>query len=224
MEEKLKSQLLRQFVEEDNKDLLSGISIKLIDEVLFTAPLLSSRSASYLGRKGSIHHFIGEVRSYKASSWKQSRSLCYRLEENPEYNEIDLRYVQTNMSAQEIRFWCDSDGVGKRRAKVKNCPDDEATATLAIDLYDGLYCQRAQCEPAIKEFKAVLADTSMNSENFFCNWFRLIIAAVAEHVLDDLRKKAFGPEHKQLQEHSNDQKAPSVYPGSARGKEKDSEN
>lgn len=37
----------------------------------------------------------------------------------------------------------------------------------------------------------------MSSESFFCNWFRLIIAAVASHVLNDLRKKAFGEAHKQ---------------------------
>lgn len=37
----------------------------------------------------------------------------------------------------------------------------------------------------------------MSSESFYCNWFRLIIAAAAVHVLDDLRKKAFGQARKQ---------------------------
>ncbi len=197
LENNLKSQLLHQVTEHGNEQLLHNMSFKLINELLFDAPLLTAEPRSYLDRKGSVHRFIGQVQSYRAPSWTKSRNLYYRLEENLQYNEIDLRYVQTNMSAQEIRFRCESDGVGKRAALVKNCPDEKATAALAIDLYDGLYCQRAQCELAIKEFKAVLADTSMSSESFFCNWFRLIIAAAAVHVLNDLRKKAFGRVHKQ---------------------------
>lgn len=197
LENSLKSQLLHQVIEHGNEQLLHNISLKLVNELLFDTPLLTSQTRSYLDRKGSVHRFIGEVQSYRAASWTVPRSLYYRLEENLQYNEIDLRYVQTNMSAQEIRFWCESDGVGKRATLVKNCPDDDVTAALAINLYDGLYCQRAQCELAIKEFKAVLADTSMSSESFFCNWFRLVIAAVAAHVLDDLRKKAFGKAHRQ---------------------------
>lgn len=197
LENNLKSQLLHQVIEPSNEELLHNISIQLIGELLFDAPLLVTEPRSYLNRKGSVHRFIGQVQSYRAPSWTKSRNLYYRLEENLQYNEIDLRYVQTNMSEQEIRFWCESDGVGKRTTLVKNCPDKKVTAALAIDLYDGLYCQRAQCELAIKEFKAVLADTSMSSESFFCNWFRLIIAAVAVHVVDDLRKKAFGNARKQ---------------------------
>lgn len=195
LENSLKSQLLHQVIEPGNQKMLHQISMKLINDLLFDAPLLTTEPRSYLDRKGSVHRFIGQVHSYLGPSRTTPRSLYYRLEENLQYNEIDLRYVQTNMSEQEIRFWCESDGVGKRITLVQNCPDEKVTAALAVDLYDGLYCQRAQCELAIKEFKAVLADTSMSSESFYCNWFRLIIAAAAAHVLNELRKKAFGEAH-----------------------------
>lgn len=32
------------------------------------------------------------------------------------------------MSAQEIRFWCESDGVGKRTTLVKKCLDEKEEA------------------------------------------------------------------------------------------------
>lgn len=66
-------------------------SDKLINELLFDAPLLMTEPRSYLDRKGSVHRFIGEARSYRAPSWTDARNLYYRLEENLQYNKIDLR-------------------------------------------------------------------------------------------------------------------------------------
>lgn len=91
LEKTLKSQLPHQVIEPGNQQLLHNISIKLINELLFDAPLLMTEPRNYLDRKGSVHRFIGEARSYRAPSWTDARNLYYRLEENLQYNKIDLR-------------------------------------------------------------------------------------------------------------------------------------
>lgn len=182
-------ELARNFAEHRKGDLIERLSLQLINELFFTTELGSSVDSEI--KPDGISRVCMRVKGYRAKSWKKPRNIYLRLLESADYKEVDLRFIQTNMSVQEILFWCDGQGVKKQMTLPENCPTDEKLANLAIDLYDGLYCQRATCELLIREFKAILSEESLSCANFFANWFKLMMAAVSCHVMEDLRLKAF---------------------------------
>jgi hypothetical protein len=60
----------------------------------------------------------------------------------------------------------------------------------AVDLYDGLYCQRGEAENRIKEAQLDLFGTRASCHKFLANWLRLMFAALAYTLMRRLREIA----------------------------------
>lgn len=57
-------------------------------------------------------------------------------------------------------------------------------------LYDGLYCQRGEAENRIKEVQLDLFGTRASCQKFLANGFRLMLAALAYTLMQDLKRLA----------------------------------
>jgi hypothetical protein len=57
----------------------------------------------------------------------------------------------------------------------------------AVDLYDGLYCQRGEAENRIKETQLDLFGVRASCHKFHANWLRLMFAALAYTLMQRLR-------------------------------------
>lgn len=66
---------------------------------------------------------------------------------------------------------------------VWECPEDFESAEQAVDLYDGLYSNRGNCELWIREFKESWYGDRMNTLDFFANWFLMFVAFVGMSFL-----------------------------------------
>jgi hypothetical protein len=62
--------------------------------------------------------------------------------------------------------------------------------TEASELYDGFYCQRGEAENRIKEAQLDLFGTRASCHKFFANQFRLLLAALAYKLMQQLRMLA----------------------------------
>ncbi len=60
----------------------------------------------------------------------------------------------------------------------------------ATDLYDTLYCQRGEAENRIKEAQLDLFGTRASCHKFLANWLRLMFAALAYSLMQQLREIA----------------------------------
>ena len=125
----------------------------------------------------------GHVRNYRARSWSMDRTIIYRIDHSAKYDNTDFRFIQTNLTAEECSRFFLFDGVRKCHTNVWDCPEDFESAQRAIDLYDGLYSDRGNCELWIREFKESWSGHRMNTLDFFANWFLMFIAFVGMSFL-----------------------------------------
>lgn len=132
----------------------------------------------------------GKVKGYQAKSWSEEREIYYRVQVNPNY-DVDFRFVQTNIPARLISFFCSKLGTAKNYCNPKDCVEKKKTAQNAIDLYYGLYCNRAKCELDIKSYKDCGIGTKLSAKGFFTNWYRLVLGAIAQHIFNALKEAAF---------------------------------
>ena len=125
----------------------------------------------------------GHVRNYRARSWSTERRIIYRIEHSAQYNNTDFRFIQTNLTPKESGEFFLLDGVRKCHTNVWECPEDFESAEQAVDLYDGLYSNRGNCELWIREFKESWYGDRMNTLDFFANWFLMFVAFVGMSFL-----------------------------------------
>lgn len=99
--------------------------------------------------------------SYAAESWPHERRVVCRLE----YADkgTNPRFIVSNLGAAQY----------------------DAKA-----LYDGLYCQRGEAENRIKEVQLDLFGTRASCHRFVANQFRLLLAALAYTLMNQLRSRA----------------------------------
>ena len=104
---------------------------------------------------------LGEIVGYKAKSWTQNRRVIARNQYTSDYQQLDIRLIQTNIKQ------CKSyePGFCGRFSKMN-----------AEKMYEQLYCQRALCEQNIEEFKSECFGSRASAQRFHTNSYRMILA------------------------------------------------
>ena len=141
------------------------------------------------------YRFCGTLDSaYRSKSWKSDRRLFYRVHYKAAYEEADCRFIQTNLTDDEIFEYFFALGMNKLRTYPTDCPQELFPAVYAIDLYDGAYSDRGNCERWIREFKA-WGGTRMNSSGFVSNWilmFFSLAGQLIQRLITEVRYVGFG--------------------------------
>ena len=136
-----------------------------------------------LDPKNAIERFCGVVGNYQAGSWQTRRRLFYRIQYSRQHRETDFRFIQTNLDDESLMKLSGRRGQKKGLTDAQNHFDNATACQLAIEAYDGLYCDRARCELNIREFKQIKSDVDLSCHGFFANWFKLMLVAILQHIL-----------------------------------------
>ena len=171
--ENLAQQLLEIAPAPGHRDLPSEIRTRISYHAPKELQLCSDKDELPIFKEN--FRICGHVDSYRARSWTTERTVIYRIEHSVEHNETDFRFIQTNLTCHECVLF-QLDGVRKCRTLLWNCPETTESAGRAVDLYDGLYCGRGNCELWIREFKESWEGDRMNTSDFFANWYLMFLA------------------------------------------------
>lgn len=130
----------------------------------------------------------GFLRDFKLKSWSSSRTIAYRLQYSPGFQDIDLRFIQTNLSFQEIEELAGKRGVLKHRAlPTQTFEPTSESAKAAIGLYEAVFSDRGQAERLNSEWKSYCLAERCSLKGFFSNSFRLVLALTVMQVFEELR-------------------------------------
>ncbi len=123
----------------------------------------------------------GVVRDYQAQSWSQKRTVIYRLNYTPEHkDEANLRYIQTNLTVDELCAITQGRGERKgRSAPVLSFELAEKDAKYAVELYEALFCDRGQDERLNCEWKSECYASKCSLSGFFANSIRMAVCVLA---------------------------------------------
>ena len=171
--ENLAQQLLEIAPAPGHRDLPSEIRTRISYHAPKELQLCSDKDELPIFKEN--FRICGHVDSYRARSWTPEPTVIYRIEHSVEHNETDFRFIQTNLTCHECVLF-QLDGVRKCRTLLWNCPETTESAGRAVDLYDGLYCGRGNCELWIREFKESWEGDRMNTSDFFANWYLMFLA------------------------------------------------
>lgn len=130
-----------------------------------------------------IDRTCGVVKDYQATTWDSERKLFYRIQDNRLHREVDYRFVETNLTDKLLTYFSEGRGHIKGLTNTEYHFDDEASINLAIEAYDGLYCDRAHCELNIHEFKEIKSGVELSCHGFFANWTKLMFVAIIQHIV-----------------------------------------
>ena len=137
----------------------------------------------------------GVVREYRAANWKHDRTLVYRLAYNPDFDEINLRYIQTNLTQDELIRYAGGRGEAKGRASVHSGLErDGKTAKAAVEAYEGLFCDRGIDEQNNRDWKRECAGARCSLEGFFANSIRMILGVLVDQIALLLKQAIFPQE------------------------------
>lgn len=136
-----------------------------------------------LDPKNAVERFCGVVGNYQAGSWQTRRRLFYRIQYSRQHRETDFRFIQTNLDDESLLKFSGRRGQIKGLTDAQNHFDSATACQLAIEAYDGLYCDRAHCELNIREFKQIKSGVDLSCHGFFANWFKLMLVAILQHIL-----------------------------------------
>lgn len=132
----------------------------------------------------------GYLRDYKAKSWTSARILAYRLQYSPTFKDIDIRFIQTNLTPAEALRLGGGRGVSKNRAlPSETFEPTEEFATAAIELYEALFSDRGQAERVNTEWKTHCCAARCSLQGFFANSLRMVIALTSLQVFEEYRIK-----------------------------------
>lgn len=138
-----------------------------------------------------VDRLCGALKGYQAKSWSTPRRLFYRIQYSHDYNEVDCRFIQTNLKDEDLSRLAFRCGQQKNMTSLDDHFDSVDAVRVAIDAYDGLYCNRARCELGIREFKAVNESVHLSCRGFFANWAKLAFGVILSQILEDVKRKAF---------------------------------
>lgn len=204
------TKLLKQQVLKDlqNKTTDEGIAAGVPEEVMkYIDPVhfeLTKQKGKDSTNNGSFPKGIkkfrccGILRDYRPSSWKADRTyVCYRLQYNSNYRNteeggVDIRYIQTNLSAADILAITEDRGQRKERSSVEaTLETDKETARLAIEFYEALFCDRGMDERLNCEWKSQCYAACCSCHGFFSNSFLMLVSGFAMLALITLRQHVF---------------------------------
>lgn len=132
----------------------------------------------------------GFVPNYRANSWNHDRTIVYRLEYTPSFDEINLRYIQTNLEIEEAIAIDEGRGLSKKRSRLEDSLERIKTnAEAAINLYEALFCDRGQDERLNREWKNDCGGKNCSLNSFYANSLRMIFSTIAMQQFAQLRHR-----------------------------------
>lgn len=138
-----------------------------------------------------VDRLCGAFKGYQAKSWTTQRRLYYRIQYSHDYREVDCRFIQTNLTDEELSRIAYRSGQRKNKTSLDHHFDSADAVKVAIDAYDGIYCDRARCELGIREFKAVNESVHLSCKGFFANWAKLAFGVILQQILQETQRIAF---------------------------------
>ncbi|MPZ90003.1 MAG: IS1380 family transposase, partial [Nitriliruptorales bacterium] len=151
-----------EFLEAQRVDYTIAMAGNAVLDRLAEAWMKQARSAS--AKSGQTEHVYGECR-YAAKSWSRQRRIVVKAEVvrlEEREPRDNARFVITNLRTAPQR------------------------------LYEDIYCQRAHIELRIKELHHGLEIDRTSCTRFWANQFRVLMAAAAYVLMQELRTHAAG--------------------------------
>ena len=148
------------------------------------------------GQRPRIYRACGFLRGYQAKSWKTPRTVAYRLQYNEAFEEkdsaVNLRFIQSNLSEQELMQLAQGRGLKKGRASPQTSLEpDLSEAEKAAEIYESVFCDRGMDERLNCEWKSHCFASNCSCSGFFANSVRMIFSAVQMLGLAWLRMDLF---------------------------------
>lgn len=108
---------------------------------------------------------------------------------------INLRYIQTNLTQDELIRYAGGRGEAKGRASVHSGLErDGKTAKAAVEAYEGLFCDRGIDEQNNRDWKRECAGARCSLEGFFANSIRMILGVLVDQIALLLKQAIFPQE------------------------------
>ena len=218
---KYQTKALKAQVFEDmaNKTAADGIPADVLRFFALDNFTLSDDLPTKNGLPKNIKTFrcSGLLRDYRAKSWKAPRTfLCYRLQYNSDHRNdpdggVNIRYIQSNLTREELLAITDGRGERKARSNVSvSLEPSEDDVKIAVELYEGFFCDRAQDEGLNCEWKSYCYASQCSCEGFFGNSFRMLLSGFAMLALIACVRWKIFPEKSQPTTHHRASRKPNV--------------
>ena len=126
--------------------------------------------------------------NYQAKSWSSKRTIAYRMQYNPEHGDVNIRFIQTNLSKDQILKISEQRGLKKKRSWINSSFEtNEDDAKSSIELYEALFSDRGQDERSNKEWKVDCFASRCSLSGFFSNSLRMILSLVTMQFFERFR-------------------------------------
>ena len=117
--------------------------------------------------------------NYQAKTWETPRTVVCRLQFSDQYQEVDARFIQTNLSIEEARTFAKGRGLRKYRALPdESFERDKVNAEASIEIYEEIFCSRGEDERLNCEWKSSCCAARCSLNGFFANSLRMTITLV----------------------------------------------
>ena len=137
---------------------------------------------------GNKFRCCGFFHNYQAKTWKTPRTVVYRLQFSDQYQEVDARFIQTNLSIEEARTFAKGRGLRKYRALPdESFERDKVNAEASIEIYEEIFCSRGEDERLNCEWKSSCCAARCSLNGFFANSLRMTITLVVMQIMEELR-------------------------------------
>ena len=131
----------------------------------------------------------GMLCDYQFKSWKFKRNVVFRLNIDPKFARPNLRYIQTNITKEEVLSLTRGRGRRKDRALAAelfgSSSDDVVFAT---ELYEAAFADRGMDERMNQEWKAQCCAKRVSCSGFFANTVRMQFATLVYQIFEKLRR------------------------------------
>ena len=141
----------------------------------------------------------GIVEGYRAKSWTVPRTVVYRLNYDPAFQNknsgINLRFIQTNLTAEELEVLSAGRGLEKGRATPEtSLESSREQAVYSIEMYESVFGDRGMDERLNCEWKSHCFASTCSCSGFFANSVRMLLSTLLMQAMCWMRMKLF-PEH-----------------------------
>lgn len=140
---------------------------------------------------GGKFRCTGFIPGYRAKSWQTQRTVCYRFDFNPaqEGDEVDIRFIQTNLTNEEVIELSKDRGKEKDRSRPYETFEIPLTmdAEASVELYESLFCDRGQDERVNREWKADCCASRCSLGGFFANSLHMVLSLICFQRFEEIR-------------------------------------
>ena len=187
-----------------------GSSISMSQEILAKLPatgLFAEVKPPKRRRKvtsttaGGKARCCGFYHNYQGKKWKKPRTVAYRLQYSSDYEDVDARFIQTNLTTEDVLDIAQGRGLRKYRAlPSESFEQDKVKAKASVELYEEIFCSRGEDERLNCEWKAACCAARCSLKGFFANSLRMTISLVVMQILEEFRQDLLRSErpHKAL--------------------------